>query len=81
MNVGIISVNGISSSTKEKIPPTFPMLPLYIVANIIPETGAHTTSENSPINGIEKDIMPMASHIIPSIRFRYLWDSLVCIFK
>lgn len=56
------SVAGKISSKNETTPATFPIVPLYIQAIINPESGAQTTSANSPIKGIEKDIIPTASN-------------------
>ena len=69
---GIASVNGMISSIKENIPPILPILPLYSLVIWYAETGAQTTSENSPIKGIVNDNIPIASKRIPSTRLRIL---------
>ncbi len=68
----MISVNGMISSRKVKIPPTLPTVPLYIQVIKNPAIGAQITSENSPKYGIENDNIPIASKTIPKIRFRFL---------
>ena len=61
---GIMSVTGSNSYIKETKPATFPTVPLYIQTIIKNDSGAQTTSVNSPITGKEKDNIPMPSNKI-----------------
>lgn len=72
VNVGITSVNGNASSTNDTTPAILPALPLYNLVIIYADNGAHAMSESSAIKGTEYDNIPMASKIIPKIKFRVL---------
>lgn len=58
------SVKGSISSKNENIPEYLPTLPLYIRIIKRLDIGAQITSENSPINGTEKESIPIISNTI-----------------
>ena len=68
VNDGIISVNGKASSKKLSTEPIAPNLPPKDFININAERGAHITSENSPIKGMEKLAIPIRSIMIQNER-------------
>lgn len=58
---GMKSVKGNASSIKLSTAPKVPNLPPKLLRKINAESGAHTTSENSPTTGIVKLRHPMMS--------------------
>ena len=61
VNVGMKSAKGKASSTKFKTAPVAPNLPPNDFKNIKAESGAQTTSLNSPMPGMTKLIQPIRS--------------------
>ena len=68
VNVGIKSAKGNASSTKFKTAPVAPNLPPKDFKKINAESGAQTTSLNSPIPGMAKLRQPIRSIAIQKAR-------------
>ena len=64
----MISVNGKASSRKLSTEPIAPNRPPKVRMNMKADSGAHITSENSPINGMEKLAYPIRSIMIQNDR-------------
>ena len=68
VKVGMISVNGKASSTKFKTAPVAPNLPPKDFKNMKADSGAQTTSLNSPMPGMAKLKQPIRSITIQNVR-------------
>ena len=68
VNVGMKSAKGKASSTKIKTAPVVPNLPPNDFKNIKADSGAQTTSLNSPMPGMAKLKQPIRSITIQNVR-------------
>lgn len=71
VKVGMISKPGIISSIKVTTPAACPIFPLYNRVISHPDNGAQMISEKSPIKGMAKESIPIASKRSPRKRCLY----------
>ncbi len=74
VKVGIKSTSGTISSTNSNIPAILPIFPLYIVANISADSGAHKKAKGGKIVGN----MPIKSNTMPKKSLAVLFDFDAC---